>query len=122
MFPQEVEHWYVLPAIRREFALALMNNGLSQKKAASLIGVTEAAISNYKKEKRATTLELEKEIKSKINAAARRILNNKSSLFEEMMKIDYILKKKGIFCRIHMANWEKIKGCESVCKKTFFRR
>ena len=37
--PQELEIWYVLPALRREFALALtQKHKLSQRKAAEILG------------------------------------------------------------------------------------
>ncbi len=51
-FPQEIEVWYVLPLIRKRLAIELISNGLSQKEVASLMHLTEAAISQYKKEKR----------------------------------------------------------------------
>ena len=64
MLPQEIEVWYMLPAIRKEFALTLIRHELSQKEVAKLLGVTEAAVSQYKSEKRAHGLEFNEHIKS----------------------------------------------------------
>ncbi|MFH1405899.1 MAG: hypothetical protein ABIG52_01635 [Nanoarchaeota archaeon] len=51
--PQEIEVWYILPAIRKELVLALKEKGHTQKEIASFLNVTEPAISQYTKEKRA---------------------------------------------------------------------
>jgi len=56
--PQEVEVWYVIPAIKRELSKSMMkDNGLSQKNVATLLGVTEAAVSQYINSKRANEVE-----------------------------------------------------------------
>lgn len=46
--PCEFSVWYVLPSLRRELALALISeHGLSQRRTADLLGLTEAAVSQY---------------------------------------------------------------------------
>jgi len=40
--------WYLLPLIRKEFAKSLIkDHGLTQRKAAEKLGITEAAVSQY---------------------------------------------------------------------------
>ena len=52
--PQEIEVRYILPAIRRELArIFIQEHNLSQKEAANVLGLTEAAISQYLHYKRA---------------------------------------------------------------------
>ena len=46
--PQEVEVWYVIPSIRRELALAMIEKGRTQKSIAKMLGVTEPAVTQYK--------------------------------------------------------------------------
>ena len=50
---QELEVWYILPAIRKAFAIEMIRQGIPQKRIAVLLGVTSAAISQYKNDKRA---------------------------------------------------------------------
>lgn len=50
--PQEIEVWYVIPAIRREIAANLVAGGWTQRKAAKALGITEAAVSQYSNAKR----------------------------------------------------------------------
>ena len=51
--PCEIATWYVLPVIRKELAMLLVkNHGISQKETASLLGVTDAAVSQYLSKKR----------------------------------------------------------------------
>ena len=54
--PQELEVWYILPAIRRELTISLKEEGLKQRQVAEILGVTEAAVSQYIKSKRAKAI------------------------------------------------------------------
>jgi uncharacterized protein len=52
--PQEIEVWYVIPAVRRELARILTSkHGLSYEKTGNVLGISKAAISQYQKNKRA---------------------------------------------------------------------
>lgn len=89
MMPQEVEVWYVLPAIRRELAKVMKtkvvqradedgkmkDHSVTQKEIARMLGVTEPAITQYllkKKDKRSRgdQVVLPKEILSEIDKSA----------------------------------------------------
>jgi predicted transcriptional regulator len=48
LMPQEVEVWYVIPSIRRELALTMIEKGRTQKSIAKMLGVTEPAVTQYK--------------------------------------------------------------------------
>ena len=53
--PCEIITWYMLPAIRRELAIRLIeHHGCTQKEAAGLLGITSAAVSQYLARKRGT--------------------------------------------------------------------
>ncbi len=58
--PCELIVWYVLPFIRKELAKELIeSHGFTQAKVARMFGVSDAAISQYMKEKRGKRKELE---------------------------------------------------------------
>jgi predicted transcriptional regulator len=97
--PQEIEVWYVLPAVRKELALVLKKKGKSQKEIAQLLGVTEAAVSQYKS-KRAKDVELGMEVKVFISKKAGEIKDLESA-YRIMQEICVLIKKSGVLCRIH---------------------
>ncbi|MHA1237858.1 MAG: transcriptional regulator [Candidatus Odinarchaeia archaeon] len=54
--PCQTALWYVLPAIRRELARILIEeHKMSQRKAADILGLSEAAVSQYVHKKRGRT-------------------------------------------------------------------
>jgi len=72
--PQEIEVWYVIPALRRELAKALtLKHKLSQKEAAELLGISEAAVSQYIKEKRAKQIKFTRQDKKEIEKTAKKM-------------------------------------------------
>ena len=112
LFPQEIEVWYVLPAIRKAFATSLITAGKPQKEIAAMMGLTEAAISQYKKDKRAHELQ---EIKAEVEKSVPRILQDSQQLFPEMMRINEYIKSSGLFCKLHRSKSYTPEGCEKVC-------
>ena len=62
--PQEIEVWYVIPAIRREFAKGLIKKGLKQREVARMLGVTDAAVSQYFSSKRGSEVRFNQRITS----------------------------------------------------------
>ena len=116
LYPQEVELFYIIPVIRKEFAVALKKQGKGQKEIASLLGVTEAAISQYMKEKRAINIKLEQEIKNKISKSAKKIKNSMDIVSEVEKLLNFIRKNKSI-CKYHHKFIKKIPANCSVCFK-----
>src|SRR3989338_2742042 len=110
LFPQEIEVWYVLPAIRKAFAIEMIKQGNSQKKIAQLMGITEAAISQYKSDKRAH-IPLTDEIKKEVEKRAKDI-TTQEQMVSEMMKIEQKMKQSGNFCQIHPSKTWTPNGCE----------
>ena len=89
--PQEITVWYILPAIRRELAKAMLTKNLKQKQVAKLLGITEAAVSQYLRSKRAKQVEFNKDIKLKIQEAANNIINARQiNSLEDLAAISYI--------------------------------
>ena len=86
--PQEIEVRYILPAIRRELArIFIHEHKMSQKNAAKILGLTEAAVSQYQHSKRAKEVVFSNEVVSEIKKSAERVLaekNSKQRLIAEM--------------------------------------
>ena len=111
IFPQEVEVWYVLPAIRKRLAMGLIDKGMSQKEVARVMSLTEAAISQYKKEKRARADFLGTTFNPDISAAVNHIFTNNQLFFSEVMKLNNQIKNSGVLCDLH----KKIVSVELPC-------
>lgn len=121
ILPQEIDVWYVLPAIRKEFAKELLKQGLSQREVAELLSLTEATISHYKNENRAKEDLIDEQTKTEIKKSVQKIISNKNLVFSEIMRIDNLLKSTGVFCKIHKSKSFTPQGCELICEKTFLK-
>lgn len=101
IFPQELEVWYILPAIRKKLALALVKKGLSQKEVAAIMNTSEATITHYKKEKRAKEDLLGNKVDDEIEKSVSIISKNHELFFPEVLRINNVLKDRGIICKIY---------------------
>ena len=112
--PQEIEVWYILPTLRKELAKCLVKHfGLSQRKAAELLGITEAAVSQYISSKRGVNMDLCSECLDEIKKSAEIIMKDSSRLMHELnrlCKTEHIRKKT---CALHR---EKVKCISSDCR------
>lgn len=99
--PQEIEVWYVIPAIRRELALALADkHDMKQKDIAELLGITEAAVSQYVHNKRASEIVFSKEMKKHVEISAKMIIKNNRMAVSEIMKLVSLAKQHGFSCEV----------------------
>ena len=105
--PQEIEVWYVLPAIRRELAKAMLEKDLKQSKIAEIMGVTAPAISQYLKSKRAKEVRFGNNLLREIRKSAGRIIGNRFLLMPEIQNICSMARKEELLCELH----------RKVCKK-----
>lgn len=110
--PQEIEVWYILPAIRKELVIALKEKKSSQKEIAKLLNVTEPAISQYMKDKRAK-VNLNDEVKKFIKKSATKIKDSETA-YQQIQKISDFIKKSKALCEIHMQLEGDLKGCD-IC-------
>lgn len=118
LMPQEVEVWYLIPALRREIAKILVNeNKISQKEASNILGLTESAISQYLKEKRAKEIIFsEKDIK-KIRIYTKKMIKDKSKSIQYLYLLSKQLKKKEIICEVHKKHDKKLSNNCKICFK-----
>ncbi len=99
--PQEIEVWYIIPAVRREFSRVLVKkHKLTMEKAGELLGVSKAAVSQYLKGKRASEFKLCPECKKAIQESAKIMIRNPNLAVREIMKILDMIKRKKGSCKV----------------------
>lgn len=114
--PQEIEVWYLLPAIRREFALSMIKKGMKQKDIAKVMDIRESTVSQYLSSTRAKAIKFNKGIKKSIDIAVNKIINKESSIILEIQKICELAKKQKFLCSIHKKHDKNLSQC-GVCLK-----
>jgi hypothetical protein len=75
--PCEITVWYVVPVIKSELAKELHERGMTQKKIAEVIDVTQAAVSQYLSKKRGSGLKLTPEMHREVRLFADKVVNDK---------------------------------------------
>lgn len=99
--PQEIEVWYIIPAIRKELAKALSKkHKLSFDKIGKILGVSKAAISQYINKKRANLVKFPKEITKEIEKSAKILLANENLAVREIVRILNLTKKTKCSCGV----------------------
>ncbi len=119
LLPQEIQVRYILPAIRGELAKSLVNEQrLSQKEAARLLGMTEAAISQYLSRRRGNNVALDPELVGEIRKSARRIAGQNAAAAQELLKLSQHESAMRATCIAHLSNDPSItKECRICFRK-----
>ncbi len=99
--PQEIEVWYVIPQLRKEFAVGLRQKGLRQKEIASILGLTGAAVSQYISLKRAGKVNLCRAVKEEVSISVGKISENKGGANEEIQRILSLMRSNKYLCESH---------------------
>ena len=68
--PCEIIVWNVLPSIRAALAEELIKKGLSQNEVSGMLGITQAAVSQYTSKKRGSKINFQKVVKEEIKKLA----------------------------------------------------
>jgi len=101
LLPQEIEVWYIIPAIRKELAKLLTQKyGMSYEKAGESLGISKAAISQYLSNKRANKITLEENAKAEIEKSAKRISENQKASVLEIERVLKFMKANKSSCHI----------------------
>jgi predicted transcriptional regulator len=116
--PQEIELWYVIPAIRKALVLELKRHSIRQKDIAAMLGLTGSAVSQYIKAKRASFCCEAFEhppLDSEIKASVKRLLADRDSATasKEINRICKIIREKKIICDIHRKHNPKACDCKT---------
>lgn len=115
MQPQELEVYYILPALRRELAKILKQNGKSQKEIAKMFGVTEPAVSQYLHQKRGADVQFTPEFQHNITNSAKQITDNQTFLKATQQLLQHIWGNRFICTVCHDQNGPAIPKDCAVC-------
>lgn len=101
MLSQEVEVWYIIPAVRKELAKQLTGKyEFSYEKTGTILGISKAAISQYLSNKRANKIKLNPETKKEIAKSAEIIVKNNKMAVGEVQRILRYMKEKKASCDV----------------------
>lgn len=118
--PQEIEVWYIIPAIRKELASFLTKkHDITYEKAGEILGVSKSAISQYLSDKRASKITIPNKIKKKIKKSAENIAKDNKNALKEIEKILKLFRNSGCECDICC---KYNKGIIKMCGKKPIRR
>ena len=114
--PQEIEVWYILPALRRELTKTMIEDfNLAQKEVANYMCLTEAAVSQYQSAKRAKEVIFTEAVLEEIRKSAAKIIENEKQLVAEMMRLCKLTGVKHIMCDIHKKQDVKLPENCDIC-------
>ena len=101
LLPQEIEVWYIIPAVRKELAKLLTGKyKLSYEKAGIILGVSKAAVSQYLSNKRANKIKLNSDTKKEIGLSAKVIMKNSKLALSEIQRILKFMKDNKCSCNV----------------------
>ncbi len=109
--PQEIEVWYILPAIRRELA-GILKKKFSQREVAQILGITPSAVSQYVNKKRGS-VNFPADVSKFILTVAGEIKDSSSGYKQVQRIVEYIKSSKAL-CRIHAGLEDGLDGCD-IC-------
>lgn len=98
--PQEIEVWYIIPAVRSELSKILVSQGLTQERVSKILGVSKAAISQYLSKKRATKVKFPLKVISEIRKSAEIIKSNESLVVREILRLLDVIKLTKCSCEV----------------------
>jgi len=114
--PQEIEIWYLIPALRREFARIFVKEyHLKQKEVSKILDITEASISHYINSQRGKKIKFSSEETNKIKDSAKKIVEKNSSLTKELYLLCNFFRKTKSLCKIHKSMDKKVSKDCKIC-------
>jgi len=117
MMPQEVEVFYLIPALRKELShLFVTEHSLSQREAAGILGLTESAVSQYLKDKRASGITFTVDEKKIVNVGAKKILADRDHASKHIFDLTVELRGSKSMCDLHKSLDSGVaKDCDMCC-------
>ena len=112
LYAQEIEVYYIIPAIKRALAFAFKEQGLKQKETAQLLQIEDATVSQYLHNKRGTQVSFPQDFKDAVASSARKI-KDKISLLRETQHLLKLSRTSGILCKTHKKLSAVPKECHS---------
>ncbi len=117
--PQEIEVWYVIPALRREIAKSMIEDyKITQKQVAVCMNLTEAAVSQYLSSKRAKEIVFSSAVSDEDMKYATKIMDHQKQPLSEMIRLTKLTGVKQVMCSLHKKQDAKMpKKCEICFEK-----
>ncbi len=113
--PQELEVFYIIPALRREITHGLRSVGKDQKEIAKLLQVSEPSVSHYVNSHRASQVQFDDKIKEQIKTVSQE-LNEHKDVVSSTQKLLRLVRDERIICKVcHEVNKEQITAGCRVC-------
>lgn len=100
LLPQEIETFYIIPALRRSFAQHLREQGMKQKDIAGRLNITSASISQYRSTKRGHQIQFPTAVEEEIKKSATAIKDIVTYLRETQRILSFLRQTKAL-CIIH---------------------
>lgn len=126
LLPFEIIHRSVIPTIRYMVAIKLIKEyNMTQNETANILGVTQAAISNYYRRTRAVVIKLNdnKEICKFIDELTELMIkgnSNRPEVIEKIVEICDYLRKEKLLCSFHKQMEPLYNSNEcNACKKSY---
>lgn len=119
VMPQEIEVWYLIPALRRELAKVFIKNyKLNQKKSAEILGITEPAISQYLNSKRGNEIKFSRKEIDEIKKVAEKIIQKNEDIMKNLYELCILFRESKVICNLHKSHDKSIpKNCDVCLKK-----
>jgi len=115
MLLQEIEVWYIIPALRKEYAKIFIEEyNLSYEKIGRILGISKAAVSQYVSNKRANKVKLSADIKKKIKESAKRVSKSPQTWVSEVQSLLKHMRETRNSCNVcKQYNKEIIQYCNA---------
>ena len=117
MLSQEVETFYLLPALRKKIVQVMVKKEIEKKKIAEMLNLTKSAISQYRSNKREKNFVVDDET---VLECCENIIKGKNYV-SEFQKLIQDLKQTGKICLIYKKNGVKPEDCK-VCENASILR
>jgi len=99
--PQEIEVWYIIPAIRKELARFLTRDyGLTYEKTGDILGISKAAVCQYLGKKRAAKIDIPGKIIKEIKKSSEIISEDNDKALQEIERILKFFRNSGCECEV----------------------
>jgi len=114
--PQEIEVWYLIPALRKEITKFIIKNfGKSQKDVSVILGISEGAVSQYLNSKRGSELKFSKDELEEIGKAANKIIEE-GEVDQNFYNLCVKLRGCQSLCALHKKQDKDLpKNCDLCC-------
>ncbi len=109
--PQEIEVMYIIPSVRKYFAIYMKEEGKSQKEIAKLLCIRESTVSQYINQKRGSLTKLTDEVLIEIKGSVTKIKTSED-VIREMQRILKIIRASKVICDIHKQFSQVPAGCD----------